>query len=155
MSRKSNERVLSDWFLFSLEARVGAPTLLRVRGAASAALIRGDSLGASPELREELLLENSLLALLKLEVRWRKDSMSSVGSLWPSHWGSWRCFSARSLDMTCDSGTPNARGVTSAWEMGGCNVHKSVQLRWECADLSLKLSWIFFKILHENKNCFC
>lgn len=140
MSRKWNERVLSGWFLISVEARVGAPTLLRVRGAASAALIRGDSLGASPELREELLLENSLLALLKLEVRWRKDSMSSVGSLWPSHWGSWRCFSARSLDMTCDSGTPNTRGTTSAWEMGRSNVHKSVELRWKCADLSLKPS---------------
>lgn len=45
------------------------PTLLRVRGAASAVLITVDSLGASLELREELLLENSLLVLLKLEVR--------------------------------------------------------------------------------------
>lgn len=45
------------------------PTLLRVRGAASAVLIKVDSLGASLELREELLLENSLLVLLKLVVR--------------------------------------------------------------------------------------
>lgn len=45
------------------------PTLLRVQGAVSALLSRGDSFGASLELREELLLENSLLALLKLEVR--------------------------------------------------------------------------------------
>lgn len=47
----------------------GQPTLLRVRGAASAVPIRGDSLGASLELREELLLENSLLPLLRPEVR--------------------------------------------------------------------------------------
>lgn len=45
------------------------PTLLRVRGAVSALLSRGDSFGASLEIREKLLLENSLLALLKLEVR--------------------------------------------------------------------------------------
>lgn len=45
------------------------PTLLRLRGAVSAVLITVGSLGASLELREELLLENSLLVLLKLEVR--------------------------------------------------------------------------------------
>lgn len=89
-------------------------TLLRVRGAASSVLGRGDSLGVSEvELRDELLLESSLLALLKLEVRWRKDSINSVGSLWPSRGGSCRCLCARSLDMTCDSGMPNAWGVVS------------------------------------------
>lgn len=92
------------------------PTLLRVRGATYGVLSRGDSLGVSDvELRDELLLESSLLASLKLEVRWRKDSINSVGSLCPSLWGSCRCLCVRSLDMTCDSGMPNTWGVTSAW----------------------------------------
>ncbi len=92
------------------------PTLLRVRGAASGVLGRGDSLGVSEvELRDELLLENSLLALLKLEVRWRKDSINSVGSLCSPRGGSCRCLCARSLDMTCDSGMPNTWGIVSVW----------------------------------------
>lgn len=46
-------------------------TLLRVRGAVSGVLSRGDSLGVSElELSDELLLESSLLLpLLKLELR--------------------------------------------------------------------------------------
>lgn len=71
----------------------GKPTLLRVRGVVSSVQTRGDSLGVSGvELRDELLLESSLLAFLKLEVRWRKESISSVGSLCPSRGGSCRCL---------------------------------------------------------------
>lgn len=77
------------------------PTLLCVRGAVSGVLGRGDSLGVSEvELREELLLESSLLALFKLEVSWRKDSINSVGSLCSSRGGSCLCLCVRSLDMT-------------------------------------------------------
>lgn len=90
------------------------PTLLHVRGAMSGVLRRGDSLGVSEvELRDELLLKNSVLALLKLEVSWRKDSINSVGSLCPSRRGSCRCLCLRSLDMTCDSGMPNTWGISS------------------------------------------
>lgn len=92
------------------------PTLLRVRGALSSVPRRGDSLGVSDvELREEVLLESSLFLLLRLEVRWRKDNISSVGSLCSSRWGSCRCLCVRSLEMTCDSGMPNAWGMVSVW----------------------------------------
>lgn len=94
-------------FQFPYKQMSEQPTLLRCRGTVSAVLNRGDSLGISLELRDELLLESSLLALLKLDVRWRKDSISSVGSLCPSRGGSCFCLSLRSLDMTCDSGIPN------------------------------------------------
>lgn len=90
------------------------PTLLCVLGAVSAVPGRGDSLGVSEvELSDELLLESSLLALLKLDVRWRKDSINSLGSLCSPRKGSWRCLCVRSLDMTCDSGIPNAWGTVS------------------------------------------
>lgn len=77
-------------------------------------LSRGASLGVSKvELRDVLLLKNSLLALLKLEVSWRKDSISSVGSLCPSRRGSCRCLCLRSLAITCNSGMPNTWGISS------------------------------------------
>lgn len=89
------------------------PTLLHVRGAVPG---RGDSLGVSEvELRDDVLLENSLFALLTLEVRWRKDSINSVGSLCSSRWASCRCLCVRSLEMTCDSGMPNTWGIVSVW----------------------------------------
>lgn len=66
------------------------------------------------ELRDELLLDNcSLLTLLKLEVRWRKDSINSVGSLCSSRGVSCRCLCVWSLNKTCDNGMPNAWGVVS------------------------------------------
>lgn len=91
------------------------PTLLHVRGAVPG---RADSLGVSEvELRDEVLLENSLFALLTLEVRRRKDSINSVGSLCSSRWASCRCLCVRSLEMTCDSGMPNTWGVVSVWRV--------------------------------------
>lgn len=90
------------------------PTLLRVRGGLSGVLRGDDSLRFSEvELRDELLLEISLLVRLRVAVSWRKDSINSVGSLCPSLRGSCRCLCLRSLDMTCDSGTPNTCGAIS------------------------------------------
>lgn len=145
------------------------PTLLRVRGAAIGVLSRGDSLGVSEvELKDELLLDScSLLALLELLVRWRKDSINSVGSLCSSRGGSCRCLCVWSLDMTCDSGMPNAWGIVSVW--GGRarqGDHKfismstsqlgDVELLFRCVShvsilYILSLSWTFeWKLLRIN-----
>lgn len=95
-------------------------TLLRIRGAVPG---RDDSLGVSEvELRDDVLLENSLLAPLTLEVRWRKDSINSVGSLCSSRWASCRCLCVRSLEMTCDSGMPNTWGMVSVWGVRARNI---------------------------------
>lgn len=89
-------------------------TLLRVLGAASGAGANGDLLGLSElELRDELLLDSSLLARLNVEVKWRKDSTNSVGSQCCSCGASWRCLCVRSLQMTCASGMLKAWGVAS------------------------------------------
>lgn len=103
------------------------PTLLRIRGAVPG---KGHSLRLSDvELRDEVLLENSLFAALTLDVRWRKDSINSVGSLCSPRWASCRCLCVRSLEMTCDSGMPNTWGAVSAVTWGKTGDFR-IHVRW-------------------------
>lgn len=65
---RSHKNILCKLLLYISVSLTEKPTLLRVRGAVTGVLGRGDSLRVSEvELRDELLLERSLFALLKLE----------------------------------------------------------------------------------------